>query len=50
VTERFKWLALGFAAAGVAVLFLIAIASVSSPLLIFAVAAAVFVLLLRVAA
>jgi hypothetical protein len=50
VTQAFKWLALGLAAAGIATLSLVATASVSSPLLSLAVAAAVFVLLLPLGA
>jgi hypothetical protein len=47
---RFTWLALGLAAAGIAALSLVAIASIGSPLLSLAVAAAVLVLLLPLAA
>jgi amino acid transporter len=48
--SRFKWLALGLAALGIAGLLLVASASLDSALLGFAVAAAVLVLLLPVAA
>jgi hypothetical protein len=50
MTPGFKWLALGLAAGGIVVLALVATASISSPLLSLAIAAAILVLLLPVAA
>jgi hypothetical protein len=49
--KRAKWLALGLAGAGIAVLSIVATAELNGgPLLIFAIGAAVFVLLMPVAA
>jgi FtsH-binding integral membrane protein len=50
MTLRFRWLALGLVIAGMAVLAVVATASVSNPLLRLAIAGAVLVLLLPLAA
>ena len=50
MTSGLKWLALGLSVGGIAVLAIVAAASISSPLLTVAIAGAFFVLLLPLAA